>query len=634
MRKAFLASTLLAISAAAQASTGGTCTSGVPDSPAAAGGFGTLNGQIYTPDGQVFVPNGIDVIEGNEPSVSTLLQDFPGINFVRLAIYDYASPATLQSYVDSLTSAGIVVELEDHTTSTGANAGGGNQDGNTIFTAAQQATENAWYSSVASAFATNPYVWFGTDNEPATNNPATGQDDPAGLSAWQQSNYNAVRNAGNNSPILIEDAGVGDMVPSYYANMTNAILDPHFYGWVAGYSTNPSTVASALNNEVSSVQQSLQAADGTMPVIIGEYGNSTSGLSIDPDGTQVVQVVQGAVQSGSVAGAVAWAWGTGNPGDGLSNSNGSTSAYGQQVAAGIAATATGPVCPVSTVVPSITSSTQATAANASASPSVAQVAVLAAQGGTATSTYSSVAAGAQQAASGPSAGGTLNPSSGTDPALTAIMAANQVSPVVLAQPAPAGISPTPSAAAGTTSIDASGNGQTIVAGAGDGSGTVSGNENVVQATGGIENISVTGTGNQITTGPYNDTITLSAGGNTIDGGGGNDAVVLAYGGGASVATNADLAAEAPLAGSGNTFIAPPPGTGTLTIEGTLAEGDTIDLTQALAGTTWTHTAQSMWQFVSAAWSPSGCTISIGGQVIVRLPGGSPGGNLGPFIVAH
>ncbi len=77
----------------------------------------------------------------------------------------------------------------------------------------------------------------------------------------------------------------------------------------------------------------------TMPVVIGEYGNSTTGNGVDPGGYQTVEAV-GDVSNPSMA----WVWETyaGN-GDNL-QSNGVLTAYGQQVAAIIAA-APGPTAP-------------------------------------------------------------------------------------------------------------------------------------------------------------------------------------------------------------------------------------------------------------------------------------------------
>jgi len=105
-------------------------------------GFTTSNGTIYDPNGNVFVARGIDVMCGNDPSVAQPQSDFPGINFVRLAVYNYDSPQSLASYVNSLTQAGIVVELENHNNGAG-NAGGAQ---GTIFTGQALTQEQNWYS--------------------------------------------------------------------------------------------------------------------------------------------------------------------------------------------------------------------------------------------------------------------------------------------------------------------------------------------------------------------------------------------------------------------------------------------------------------------------------------------------------
>ncbi|MEA2738760.1 MAG: mannan endo,4-beta-mannosidase, partial [Acetobacteraceae bacterium] len=313
---------------------------------ASTGAFYITNGQVVGPTGQPFQAHGIDIMEGNQPSASTLQKDFPGINFVRLAIYDYANPASLVSYVTSLTSQGIVVELEDHSNSNGSNAGG--SSGN-IFTGSQLTNELSWYASISSAFKSNPYVWFGTDNEPSETN-ASGNQDRAALSTWQQQTYQAIRNTGNTSPIMLEanSWGAGQTNVGYtasaYAAMHDVIWDVHYYGWVSGYSTNQTTVTSTLSSITAQAQQ-ITSADGTIPIIVGEYGNSTSGASIDPNATQVIQAVQA-----SGYGYTAWAWGDGNPGDGLTSGSG-LSSYGQQVAAGIAASAAATTTPTPTPTP-------------------------------------------------------------------------------------------------------------------------------------------------------------------------------------------------------------------------------------------------------------------------------------------
>ncbi|MEA2775425.1 MAG: mannan endo,4-beta-mannosidase, partial [Acetobacteraceae bacterium] len=300
----------------------------------ATGTFYTANGQVIGPNGTTFVARGIDAMQGNEPSVNTLQNDFPGINFLRLAVYDYASPASLASYVNSMTSQGIVVELEDHNNGA-SNAGG---SGGTIFTGATLSNELNWFSSIATAFKSNPYVWFGTNNEPSEID-ASGNTNAAALSTWQQQTVQAVRDTGNNSPVMVEmnSWGPGKTAVGYtqssYSGLHNIIWDAHYYGWLSGYSTDQATVSNTLSTIASEAQQ-LTSADGKMPVIIGEYGNSTTGGAVDANGTQVVAAV---LQSG--LGNVAWAWGAGNPGDGLSDGGSGLSSYGRQVAAGIAAAA-------------------------------------------------------------------------------------------------------------------------------------------------------------------------------------------------------------------------------------------------------------------------------------------------------
>jgi hypothetical protein len=300
----------------------------------ATGAFTTLNGQVIAPDGSVFIAKGIDVMEGQEPSLSTLQADFRGINFVRYAIYDYAGPSTLSGFVTSLTSAGIVVELEDHNNNAG-NAGGGSGQ---VFTGSALTTELSWYAAIAKAFASNPDVWFGTNNEPSEVPSA------AALSTWQGQTYQAIRGAGNNSPIMVEmncwsspvmTCGQG-YTASVYATMTNIIWDDHYYGWLSNYSTDQATVSQNLAQEISASQQ-ITGGNGTVPVLIGEYGNSTTGVAIDANAQQVLTAVQS-----SGYGSAAWAWGSGNPGDGLSDGGNGLSSYGQEVAGYIGLVANAP----------------------------------------------------------------------------------------------------------------------------------------------------------------------------------------------------------------------------------------------------------------------------------------------------
>jgi hypothetical protein len=348
-----------AASAAASATAATTATTAAPVSVcaatpggAASGRFATSGGSIIAPDGSVFIAKGINVMEGNEPSLSTLQSAFPGINFVRYAIYDYAGPSALSAWVTSLTSAGIVVEIEDHNNGSG-NAGGGQ---GVVFTGQALATELGWYAAIAKAFASNPNVWFGTNNEPSEAPSA------AALSAWQGQTYQAIRGTGNASPVMVEmncwnspvmTCGQG-YTASVYAAMTNIIWDDHYYGWLSNYSTDQAAVSQNLALEISASRQ-ITGADGTVPVLIGEYGNSTTGVAIDPNAAQVLAAVQS-----SGYGSAAWAWGSGNPGDGLTTGGNGLSSYGQEVAGYIALVAGAPASVWSTACPGAPAATAAT----------------------------------------------------------------------------------------------------------------------------------------------------------------------------------------------------------------------------------------------------------------------------------
>ena len=319
---------------------------------ASSGQFNITNGQIIDPNGNTFTAEGLNVYDSQMGDAAQILADFPGVNFIRLNVYSYQNPSAYASFIQTMTSKGIVVELEDHTNSNGSDAGGGS---GSVFTGSQLTNELNWYSAVAGAYAGNPYVWFGTDNEPP-NNPSAGA-----LSTWQQQTYNAIRNAGNNSPIMMELVGGGNpgtigagagMTVSDYASMTNIIWDLHYYGWVSGYSTSQSAVDASLASAVSAAQ-TIPDANGTVPVIIGEYGPSTDGMNTDPNGNQVLQAVQSSTTGGQTAGAAAWGWNSGMN-DNLTDGSGNLTTYGQEVAQWIAAHPGSSPTPVTTSNPTPT----------------------------------------------------------------------------------------------------------------------------------------------------------------------------------------------------------------------------------------------------------------------------------------
>ncbi len=478
---------------------------------------------------------------------------------------------------------------------------------------------------------TNPYVWFGTMNEPHTDYGAA----EAAISVQEQATYQAIRNAGNNAPILMELLGGGNpgtigagagMTASAYASMTNIVWDLHYYGWAAG--NNPGQTLQTLIGQA----QTITSRDGIVPVIVGEFGNSTTGNGIDGNGQAVVQAVVDAGRNG--IGSAAWKWGTGGGGggDGLQNGDGSLSAFGSTVAqftqeSGATGCFASPI-PAPLTTPAMQAATAAdTAAN---DLSVADVARLAAQGLNATG--NSVGTTAQLAstdATGAAPGGTLTATDPTTAAVLAMGPAPDTAPIDRTVASPIGTMPTPAPVSASTTYSADRDYQTVVSAPGNGTGSVSGTGNTITATGGIQTVSVTGPGNTITTGPYDDIITVRSSGNTISTGGGNDTVILAYPAKPPTAANAAAVPVAPLASAGNIFVVPAPGTGLLTIQGKLASNDQIDLTKALAGTTWNGNPSTMRNYISETASAQGSSIAVGGITVLQIPSG----NLGPFIVA-
>ena len=292
------------------------------------GQFQVVKGNVVGPDGNPFFAKGINVFESQMGSAEQILARLPGINFVRLAIYSYQSPEAYSSFIKTMSDHGVVVELENHNNGTADNNGGAR---GSAFTGSQLTAESDWYASVAHAYASNPYVWFGTNNEPPQ----------PGLAAWQEATYNAIRGAGNNNPVMIELPGGGvpgldsvgyGLEASVYGKMSNIIADIHYYGWESNFSTDQNVVDAVLARLVQDTQ-TVQSHDGMLPVIIGEYGPSTYGVSDDANNAEVVQAVQKSVQ---IAGAIAFAWNAG-ANDNVTDQQGNLTVFGQRVAQWVAA---------------------------------------------------------------------------------------------------------------------------------------------------------------------------------------------------------------------------------------------------------------------------------------------------------
>lgn len=289
----------------------------------AAGGFHVNGGQIIGPNG-VFVARGINIY-GNQDAMKAgglATQTFKGLNFVRYIVRDPLNdPSTYAAFANLMTPQGIVVEFEHHPD------GGGGQDA--PFTGSKLAAESAWYASMAKAFGGNPYVWFGTFNEPGVG--SAGQ-----LSAWHKATYDAIRSTGSKALLMIEPGGsrpwnlVDALVPSVYGSMTNIVMDPHVYPYQNNYSSDATSITDNINGMIAAAQK-IKSADGTIPVIIGESGPSTTGSNLDPNGYATVQGLINVAQTGKMGGLAQFTWYPGfqSPNNMTDSAGNPTTPYGQ-----------------------------------------------------------------------------------------------------------------------------------------------------------------------------------------------------------------------------------------------------------------------------------------------------------------
>ncbi len=211
------------------------------------GGFHVAGGQIIGPDGKPWIARGVDVhVDNLGAAAQQLPTQFPGVNLVRVAAGDYEPLEDPSSFAGSshlVDRQGTVVEFTDYSNSLGTGSGGGRAWSSL---SALLANELAWFSAMASYYKNNPYVWLGTNNEPAT----TG----GSLSDWQLATYQAIRNAGNNNMIFLEPSGSrppgyggtplqAAMNPADYTGMNNVSGIRMFTATRTNYSSDPGTIS-------------------------------------------------------------------------------------------------------------------------------------------------------------------------------------------------------------------------------------------------------------------------------------------------------------------------------------------------------------------------------------------------------
>ncbi len=259
--------------------------------PSLSGQFSFKNGSIIDPDGNPFLPRGINVTGAKSYVWS---QDFLAngkseywrttwnFNFIRLVYCETCTNhapgsqtyGTIDQIVSEYTAKKMVVMIDYH-----------EGDFCGIKTAAEREFAKIFFSDLAATYKDNPYVWFETFNEPM-------YDDQ--VDAWlqlQEPVVKAIRAKGNNNIIVLSEPSCGQArdaanihnpfdpndsggyVYGQYLNETyggNIMMDVHIYGrW--GYGTT--------DDDLVNYFKALHGKN--IPVLVGETASYWPGNEAD-----------------------------------------------------------------------------------------------------------------------------------------------------------------------------------------------------------------------------------------------------------------------------------------------------------------------------------------------------------------
>jgi hypothetical protein len=353
------------------------------------GDFHVKNGEIIDPNGNTWRAFGINVdVEALPYAVQTstgapLTTHFPKINHVRVYTYSMSQPGIASATYPQPTAAGaaltnwrvivnackiltalkIVCEIEDHSSNGGQWEYYGKFYGiSAPPTGGALTTILNWYSAIAKYWKGNPYVWFGGLNEMNSTDGSYKPSSIAPISTYQKQIYNTIRDTGNTSMIqFLAGLGPGTVginggfVAADYASMTNILWELHEYytdgtlsGAQAQITGSTAACCGGYGGAGYLAAQTIQSADGVVPVIVAEYGSRDAGLT---DATSIIGVFSNAPTN--FLSSDAWAWDPGDPSTeyqlisgGYTKSSQAPTTYGKQVAALIATN------PIATLAPS------------------------------------------------------------------------------------------------------------------------------------------------------------------------------------------------------------------------------------------------------------------------------------------
>jgi hypothetical protein len=296
--------------------TGGTIPPVIP--PVTSNNFQVTNGKLFYPSGSRFIAHGIcitDVTSGmtgigtiktavSNAACQPLLDYFPGTTMVRLAIHTTAAGGLglegmnapeLVNAIHWLTAKRIVVQLGNYCF---ANAPIG----------ADLQEELAWARAIGAAWKDNPYLWISSSNEPSN------KSNVGATMAEQAALHDAFRGVGANNQIGLEQVNLyeGDALNGTQIGRFEFVHhSPHVYpSSPPSGGTDVASFKLIAQREVVGPQllnapplrpsppaNPMHSRDGIVPVIWGEYGDSTSGYSdtVEPNG---MACVQGVCQAG------------------------------------------------------------------------------------------------------------------------------------------------------------------------------------------------------------------------------------------------------------------------------------------------------------------------------------------------
>jgi len=192
---------------------------------------------------------------------ANLFAKFGGANMVRIVMDRNTTVANVQGMIQELTGRNVVCIIDYHD--------------------AVYSGTIAWYQTFCNAFKSNPLCFQQTPNEPGGN---VAQD--------QINIINACRNAGWTNPIGLEITGGWqfnnvDAVKAACPQNNQIYLSPHNYGnWWRGNMQNTANATGYYS-------------------VVTEFGNSTDGSNVDPNGAACVQSIIESQQAHE-NGAVCW----------------------------------------------------------------------------------------------------------------------------------------------------------------------------------------------------------------------------------------------------------------------------------------------------------------------------------------